>query len=1082
MRIFDKKSIFHSKFRKPSSFGSQIIFAAFLFFSVQLNAQEFTVNGPDIDGCGGFLVDSGASAGDYAANEDETITICSAAPETIITLIWNVFNLGAGDFLEIYDGASIASPLIGIYAGNDLMSQIFTSTNGSGCYTLHFVSDGNDEGNFAAEISCGVPCQPPTSSITSNTGSSPLLLCPGESISFDGSATEFFNGGDIESFSWDFDDGTTNSTNWPVVTHTFDEPGGYKVQLSVTDNNGCVNTNLNDFLVLVSTNPNFNLITDISDLCSGGEAFLGVTNLAQDSTFYNDSLNLWISQPWTDLPNNFNPEGIFVDDDQSQCQDFYFTYNGFAANEIIDDVSDIENIYLNFEHSFMQDLIITMICPNGQAVTLHQQTGGGTNLGEPEILDGPGVGYLYTFSPDATNGTWGDNLAGPEIPAGDYETVSPMSDLIGCPLNGTWTLEFCDTWGGDDGYVFDYGVQFEASLYGEILNFSPSYGPGCDSTYWEGPGIVSESEGCDYINVILSQAGTYEFQYTATNDFGCSFDTTITITVDTAPTINAGIDMTLDCLNPDIALQGTFNNLPEAVCGEDGGTFSYTYDNDEAFSWTFCPDQGAAASTAMTFSFISGEMENFFERLIVYDGPDNASPVLIDWTAGNATGMSWTASNPEGCLTVFFQSDFSSSAADGDFAPWTYAVGCEQIAPVYEWYWTPSSSLINAENQNTDVAALNQTTTYTLTAYPAGQPNCASTDQVTITVSNDFEVETLSSFQACTGELTEIYPASVVGGTAPFELQWIDESGTIISQDTAEVVAMLSTDYMLIGEDACGLRDSAFTTVNAHPSLEATFSMTGFEGCGPINVLMVSTTQEYQNIAEMVWHFDDGDSTHVIASSNHEYTEAGVYYPWLQVVDQNGCLYADTTEIPVRVFPSPVSQFSVDEQMTFLPNTTFRFQNESTDGEYFQWLFDEFDLMEVYDTTYTFPLNTEGSYVVELYAYNQYGCADQTEMTVIVDEEIDLYIPNSFTPDYDGINDVWLFKGSGFNNFVFNTKIFNRWGELMFETNDPDQAWTGNYMDGGNFVPDGLYFYRIQVRDSRYEIGHIFEGHITVVR
>jgi gliding motility-associated-like protein len=127
-------------------------------------------------------------------------------------------------------------------------------------------------------------------------------------------------------------------------------------------------------------------------------------------------------------------------------------------------------------------------------------------------------------------------------------------------------------------------------------------------------------------------------------------------------------------------------------------------------------------------------------------------------------------------------------------------------------------------------------------------------------------------------------------------------------------------------------------------------------------------------------------------------------------------------------------------------------------------------------------LNTEGSYVVELYAYNQYGCADQTEMTVIVDEEIDLYIPNSFTPDYDGINDVWLFKGSGFNNFVFNTKIFNRWGELMFETNDPDQAWTGNYMDGGNFVPDGLYFYRIQVRDSRYEIGHIFEGHITVVR
>lgn len=1047
-----------------------------------VHAQEYAVNGPDIDVCGGFLVDSGASAADYSADEDETITICSAAPETIITLVWNVFNLGTGDYLEIYDGPTTGSALIGTYSGADLASQTFTSGNASGCYTIHFVSDGTDQGNFAAEISCGIPCQPPVSAITSAMGASPLLICPGETVSFSGDQTQFFNGGTMESFTWNFDDGTTSNTGWPSVDHTFNEPGGYKVQLSVTDDNGCVNTNLNDFIVLVSTYPNFDLITEINDLCSGGEAFIGVTNMAQDSSFFSDSLNSWISESWSDMPDNFNADGLHVEDDQSQCQDFYFTYNGFGPDEIIDDISDIENIYLNMEHSFMQDLIITLICPNGQSVTLHQQTGLATDLGEVGPANGPGTGYLYTFSPDATNGTWGENAAAAILPAGDYETVSPISDLIGCPLNGTWSLEFCDTWGGDDGYVFDYGIQFNPSLYGEMLNFIPIYGPGCDSSFWSGPGIVSESAGCDYINVILSQPGEYEFQYTAINNFGCSFDTTVVISVDVAPTINAGPDVTLDCENPEIELNGTFNSIPAASCTEDGGIFNYIYDNDSQFTWTFCPDQGAEESTVMTFTFISGEMENLFERLVVYDGPNTTSPVLIDWTGGDATGMSWTATNPTGCLTVFFQSDFSNSAADGDYSPWTYEVGCEQIAPVYEWFWSPSANLMNAQAQNASITDLDQTTTFILTAYPAGQPNCASTDEVTVTVNNDFSIETLSQFQACTGATAELYPTQIQGGTEPWTLQWLDEAGNVFEQDTLPVTAMLSAGYILVGEDACGLRDTAYTTVSAHPPMDATFSMTGFEGCSPINVLMVSATEEYQNIDQMIWHYGDGDSTATLASSNHQYAAEGVYYPWLEVIDIYGCLYTDTTAIPVRVFPSPVAEFSVDQELTFLPNTTFRFENESTNGEYYQWLFDEFDLIETFDTSFTFPPNTEGSYVVELYAYNQYGCADQTQMTVVVDEEIDLYIPNSFTPDYDGINDVWLFKGTGFDSFAFSTRIFNRWGELMFESDDPTEAWTGNYKDGSNFVPDGLYFYRIHVRDTKNEIGHIFEGTITVVR
>jgi len=134
------------------------------------------------------------------------------------------------------------------------------------------------------------------------------------------------------------------------------------------------------------------------------------------------------------------------------------------------------------------------------------------------------------------------------------------------------------------------------------------------------------------------------------------------------------------------------------------------------------------------------------------------------------------------------------------------------------------------------------------------------------------------------------------------------------------------------------------------------------------------------------------------------------------------------------------------------------------------------------DTAFTFPPATEGNYQVKLLAYNQYGCTDSTYLQVVVEEEIDLFVPNAFTPDGDGINDVWQLKGAGFQKDAYICAIFNRWGEKLFESSDPEDAWTGNYIGGDVFVPDGVYFYTITIRDTQNDINHLFEGHITIVR
>jgi gliding motility-associated-like protein len=101
---------------------------------------------------------------------------------------------------------------------------------------------------------------------------------------------------------------------------------------------------------------------------------------------------------------------------------------------------------------------------------------------------------------------------------------------------------------------------------------------------------------------------------------------------------------------------------------------------------------------------------------------------------------------------------------------------------------------------------------------------------------------------------------------------------------------------------------------------------------------------------------------------------------------------------------------------------------------------------------------------------------------VIVQEDIDIYIPNSFTPDYDGINDVWQIQGRGFQGLGFELLIFNRWGDVIFESKDPFAAWTGSVHNGQTFAPDGVYFYRVKIRDVQFDVNHLYEGHIVLVR
>jgi gliding motility-associated-like protein len=136
------------------------------------------------------------------------------------------------------------------------------------------------------------------------------------------------------------------------------------------------------------------------------------------------------------------------------------------------------------------------------------------------------------------NGTWAEEAFG-NLPSGIYSSVQPFELLLGCPLNGTWTVEICDSWAADNGFIFDWTVNFNPDLYPEIVTFTPEYEFDCNLNSWIGDDIISTSADCNEITVTSDEAGVYVYSYTVTDNFGCSYTHDVEVNVEDLPAVNA---------------------------------------------------------------------------------------------------------------------------------------------------------------------------------------------------------------------------------------------------------------------------------------------------------------------------------------------------------------------------------------------------------------------------------------------------------------------------------------------------------------------------------------------------------------
>ena len=771
----------------PLSLTRRIAVAGMMMaMSMAAFGQAYTIsNGVDNTCTGAFLDSGGQGAGGYGNNENYTYTLCPDAPGGAISLSFVTFNLSTAgaapiDGMTIYDGNTTMAPVLGTWTGTSLQGQVVSASaaNTSGCLTVVFRSNNTGTGVFAATITCYQPCSRPTAAATHGSATA-QKICPGESITFNSSASTAAAGFNIASRRWEFGDGTVLN-NAPVsVSHIYTQPGSYLAQLYLLDNNGCASTNLVDLWTLVGTTPDFTGTAGITG-CSGETLCLdGVVN----------------PTTWNELPGADLGSGVFLPDNVGECFSTTLTFTQFAPGQTMTNANQLQGICVNMEHSYMGDLVIRIISPTGQSVILHQQGGGGTYLGIPVDNDATpnvqGVCWNYCWSPTATNGTWAGNAAG-TLPSGTYQSLNPLSGLIGSQLNGTWSFEVCDMWGIDNGFICDWGITFDPSLYPELIEFTPVYGAACDSSSWTGPNITTTSANCNQICVSGLAPGSYPYVYTVKDDFGCIYDTTVTVIIAPDLVVDAGADAST-CSTP-VQLNATLGS-GGVPTGCDYTLWLYDSYGDGWTGQSYVTISVDGVSTSWTLTGGSAGST-----------PINVSPgstIVLEYQGIGlfAYEQSFALMNSAG-VTVYSGSNPNNGIV------WTGTAICPNGGMVYSW--SPAAGLNNASIAN-PVATVSSTTEYCVTVYQQGHPDCAVTDCMTITVDDPVDPGTNGSITSCSsGSSFSLF--SELGGTPASGGTWTDPAGA--AHDDAFVPG---TDpngiytYTVTGTGACGTSTSTST-------------------------------------------------------------------------------------------------------------------------------------------------------------------------------------------------------------------------------------------------------------------------------
>jgi gliding motility-associated-like protein len=229
----------------------------------------------------------------------------------------------------------------------------------------------------------------------------------------------------------------------------------------------------------------------------------------------------------------------------------------------------------------------------------------------------------------------------------------------------------------------------------------------------------------------------------------------------------------------------------------------------------------------------------------------------------------------------------------------------------------------------------------------------------------------------------------------------------------------------------------------------------------------------FTNINSTKWTFGDGQ-TSLLGDPTHLYTAVGSYTVTLVALNTTGCGGGDTLTEYIKVLPVPTANFSVEPTVP-IPNVPNKFTNLSVNATRYRWDFGDALTSEEVNPVHQY--NKTGVYKPCLTAYNASNCPSKVCKEATADVEPLIGLPTAFSPNGDGENDILYVRGAAIS--TMDLKIFNRWGQLVFESNSLQKGWDGTF----NGQPQPMEAYAYVLNASFIDgTAKMMKGNITLLR
>lgn len=457
-------------------------------------------------------------------------------------------------------------------------------------------------------------------------------------------------------------------------------------------------------------------------------------------------------------------------------------------------------------------------------------------------------------------------------------------------------------------------------------------------------------------------------------------------------------------------------------------------------------------------------------------------PFTYQWSTGStSTSVSGLAagvyqlivSDSAGCPdTLGFVIQSTGMTATDQVTPLICAGSCNASVvlstsggtPPYSYSWTPYGG--------TSSTATNLCSGFFLCTITDAL-GCVTTHSVMINSPQPVVIAPSSNITICGGQSTNI-SAVVTGGVPPYTYTW---NNNLPPNPTNLITPSQTTIYTVYATDANGCQSPAISTmVKVNPVPVAAFNSTP----GTCPPAMVTFTNLTDSATSYFWDFGlpGGGDTSSLVSPSFTYTSGGSYVVSMIATNIYGC--SDTlVAINGAVVPiGPTASISTDAPLVTTIDPTTIIQNLTTNANMYLVYFGDGDsLFTSSSGPYAHTYDSVGVYTVTLIAWSASGCSDTTSVTLIVEEATTCFIPNAFTPNNLGGNN--LFMAYGVNVSDFNLLIFDRWGMLIYSSDDINAGWDGTFK--GNKCQEDVYVWRLRYLDNSGN-RHYRIGHVTLIR